>query len=552
MNAETAHAKEKESPAFRELREGEDLSTKEWLDSLAADGSIRVSIVRKRPMTGPNGENVSGLLETVDGKIDEDYVREQWGGGEFALKISTMNKTGAYQYFKSRTIKIAGAPKMSGQALGGGERVAVAAVAADDGMAERAFQSMENAALRERERAERLEDSLRKQGGIDVAALQALNAPLMEQLRVAQHTIAELQSQAMSLSSRPAPRDEFRDRLMERMIDGESGRLETLRAQYEARIDRLRDAHEEQIKRLEDRHTDDIRRLEQRHERDMKGSERIIDAQLKNQDVANAARLESMKSENARLERDLNAAMAKIGALEARKDQSISEKADELIKVREALEGLGGGDGEKDAAWYEKLIGAVGNSEAVIGLLNKVGGGAPQEQQPAPVQRRLPAPGIPFQGPDGKVYVRSPDGTVAMVDPAMVRQQRALVAARKQRKAAVAAPKATQETSVVDDALADTTVGKPQFAGRMPTQAEVKIATNFMESALQNETDPAQFAATVRNLMPGDILAYIRHAGIDAFMSEVARLEPGSPLTTQRGKNFIRGVEKHLLEGATE
>ena len=524
-----------------QMDQREDADLRDWLDSLAVDGEVKVGITRKRPLLGPHGENISGALETVDGRIDEDYIRETWGGGEFSLKIYVpRGPAGQWKYFRGRTVKIAGAPKMHGQALTNGSTAAVAVpMHADDGLAERAFQTMERNAERAQQRAERLEEQQRRTPppGLDVDALRTLNQPFVAQMEAAQQTIAHLQQQLIAQANKAPPRDEFRDRLMERMIDGESSRIEALRAQYEGRIDKLKDNHEDQIKRLEDRHVDEIKRLESRHERELRLAEKTVDGQTKNLDVAFQARLEALKESNARLERELTAAGAKVATLEARKDQSIGDKADELIKIKEALDGIGGGD-EKDQAWYEKLIGAVGNSEAAVNLINKISGGAPeqQQQQSFPPQQQLPPPGIPFTNGDGNVYVRDAQGNVVVVDQTAMRQQRALQAARKKKRSELEVAEASDQ---------------PGYTGRAPDAGEMKIAVSFMEAALRNGTTPEQFGATARNMVPSDILDYLHGVGIEQFL-DGAKLESGSPLTTMRGRQFVRAVAKFLSGGGAD
>jgi len=317
----------------------------------------------------------------------------------------------------------------------------------------------------------------------------------------------------------------------------------------------VRENAQDEIKRLHDRHADELKTQEKRHEREIDLVQRMVDSEGRAKEVAYGTRTDGLKSENDRLNRELTEARARIGSLEQRKDQSITDKADELIKIKEALSGLGGGSDEKDSSWYEKVIGAVGNSEVALNFLNKLGGPGAQEQQaqlqPGP-QQMLPPPGVPFQAPDGHIYVRDQAGNIEQVDPNVVRQQRALAAARKRKRANAAQAdtggEAAPEAAEVDP---DAPPVAPAPEMRKPDAGDVKIAVQFMESAINNNTDPAAFGATARSLIPGDILAYIRHVGIDEFLNKVARLETGSPLTTQRGRNFARSVGKFLLEGTT-
>ncbi len=551
----------KRAPAPQRLSSielADEASLRDWMTSLAGEAEIKVNIARKKPLVGPGGENISGSLETVTDRIDEDYLRETWGGGTFMIRVQAATPAGDYKFVKGgqRQIVIAGPPKMHGMALGLGPVTAVA-TAAEDGLAERAFNAMERNAREQQQRADQLQrEQHQRSPGLDVAALQALNGPLIEQLKTAQETIAQMQVQMLAMSNKPAPRDEFRDRLMERAIEGESGRIEALRAQYENRIEKLRDSHDDQIKRLEDRHAGDIKRLEDRHERELRNYEKTAEGQTKSTDFAFQARLDSLKDDKVRLERELTAAATRIATLEARKDQTITEKADELLKVQEALEGLGGGKDDKEEAWYEKLIGTVGSLPAVTGMLEKLTGPAPQQAQPG--QQQLPPPGVPFQNGDGNIYVRDAAGNVSIVDQQALRQQRAIAAARKRKKQAAQAAAGgapandAGEVDPLADGLAEEPGAEAEPVGRAPDAGEVKMAVNFMENALRAGATPESFGATARNLMPTDILAYIQRVGPEEFLNKTARLDAGSPLASVRGREFCRKVFKYLVGDTTE
>jgi hypothetical protein len=82
---------------------------------------------------------------------------------------------------------------------------------------------------------------------------------------------------------------------------------------------------------------------------------------------------------------------------------------------------------------------------------------------------------------------------------------------------------------------------------RPPDAADVRAAVAFMENAVRNNTDAVEFANSARHLVPADVLRFIQRVGIDEFLNHV--VEPGSALTTQRGRNFARMVAKVLLEG---
>lgn len=539
------------TPIGREMRDEEEASLRDWLDGLVgSDTAVRCAISRKRPLLGPNGENVGGNLETVEDRVDEEYLRETWGGGDFQVRVSRPGPSGNWVFFKSRTIKLAGPPKMNGAMLfGGGPAVAVAG--GDDGpLATKAFDSMNDNVRYERERAARAErearEASRAGGGLDVAALREMNQPLYEQIRASNETVAALQKQLFATAAAPPPRDEFRDRLMENMMNGENARITALRERFDSELRQANEHHREEMRRLHERQAEELKTQEKRHEREIELVQRMVDSEGRAKEVAYGTRTDGLKSENDRLNRELVEARARIGALEQRKDQSITDKADELIKIREALSGLGGAGGDdKEPSWYEKVIGAVGNSEAALSLLNKLSGPGAEAAPPSP-QQMLPPAGVPYQA-NGGIFVRDAMGNVQQINPAMVRRQRMLAAARKRQAAGDDAGEPGQ-VAVGGEGAPLEPAAPPM---RAPAPADVRIAVQFMEGAINNNTSPEAFGATAKSLIPGDILNYIRHVGIDEFLNKVAKLETGSPLTTQRGRTFARAVAKFLLEGST-
>ncbi len=234
--------------------------------------------------------------------------------------------------------------------------------------------------------------------------------------------------------------------------------------------------------------------------------------------------------------------------------------------MKEALDGLGGGDGDdKDAPWYRQVIDGIGNSEAAMTWISKLTGGAPAEQQNQPQQQlQLPPPGIPFQTGDGNVYVRDGNGQTRMIDPATANK----MAARARKRARRAAQGQPQDPGVAAATESEAVAGEPTdavleaaLAGepveppvkvRRPSKKEIDAAIQFAESALRNGDADEKiigFASTARNLMPGDVLAYIQSVGSDTFITD-AKLPAGSPLTTIRGRQFLRKVFKVIVEGS--
>lgn len=571
MTVTPAPVTEPTGTTTRQMREEDDRSLREWIDSLCGDSAVRVSIIRKKPDRGPNGEQIGGSLETVEERPDEDYIRETWGGGSFQLKIQKPNGNGNWQYFRARTIKLAGPPKMNGQVLvagvtGGAPAAVVDAGGDDNDLTKTVLSTMQ----RTMERAQDEAASSRGGGGFDVAALQALQAPIIAQLEAAQREAGELRRMIMDATSKEAPTDPFRDKLMEKMVDGESVRLESLRARYDSEIRQLKDNHTDEIKRMREYARDDLKQSDRRHERELDNMKATHEGLLRANDVSYSTRTDGLSSNQSRLERELTEARAELVTLRAKKNQTISEKAEEILKVKDALTGLspGGGD-DSEKPWYERALGAIANSSAAQTVVERIAGGEeeedPQQQQMmlmaqqqqqqqaalmAAQQQQAAAPpvGVPFQAPDGNIYVRNPDDSVTLIDPEQLRRQRAAaVRGRRKGQTAEGTP-----ANGAPEAAAAAAPADPAAGLKKPEPADVAMAVNFMENAIRNGTEPEKFAATARNMVPAPILNYIQAIGVDEFMNKVARLEAGSPLTSQHGRNFAREVVKHLFGGVND
>jgi hypothetical protein len=544
-----------------------------WLRGMG-ETAIKVNIFRKSPKTGPNGEAIGGSLETVEELIDESYIREMWGGGTFSLKVSLpRGKNASYIYVAGRTIELAGPPKMHGQLLVHGAQSAAAVPLRSDEdseLAKRGMNMAETIMMQERERAERAERELRDMArrpqptGLDPAMVAQITAPYERQIDALQAAIGRLEARI----SQPPPKDELRDTLIEKAFSAENKQLELIRATYDARIEKLKDEHEAALKRMEDRNDRFVANLEARHAREIAQLERAADRSSDGSKQAFEARIESLKESVTRLERELGAKEAELGVLRAQKNQTPAEKAEEIMKLKETFEALGG-DGDEEPSTWEKVAGLVGNLPAVNKIAERfAGGGQPQQQQQVQqVQqpRMLPVIGQPFRAPDGNVYVHVGNGNI--VTHAQYQAQQRRLSAKRRARAQVAQTPANDDVDAAVAAaeqaeggadggaeeVAEPQLAEPQpvFTGTPPDADDVKMAIGFMENAIRGNADPASFGATARNLVSADILRYLQAVGIEQFLASV-QLDPGSPLTTVRGRIWARKVFKFLTEGTTE
>lgn len=560
----------KETKAAKRIREDSDQDIRTWLTGMAGDSSLKVSIIRKAPTAYKGYDGIDGTVESVEELIDEDYIRDRHGGGTYKLQIFH-NPKGKWVYLTAKTIKIAGPPKLDllynmdevETSSGNGQQV-------HDSGSGRVLDAMERLTERANNRADRAEGN-NNSNGFDMASIQILLDPIQRQLEAAQQANADLRDKLVDTVQRK-PDTTVQDGLIGRMWDGESARIESVRTNHESELRQRHTSHEDQLKRTEDRHRDEIKSRDRAHERELSALEKSTDAQGKALAVAHESRIDGLKAENKRLDRELGELKKELGELRAKKDMSIADKAQEIMSVKDALKAIGGGDddGDKDEKWYEKVISAALDQPDALGRIFGTATGemppgteAPAQPQAAATPQHnppeddegdegdeddgaqsadasgMPPVGRPFKMPDGKVYVRHEDGSIVP----WKKPPEAETPAEAAPPAEGAAPPEPMPPAPAP--------GVPPGVQR-PDESEVFIAINFMENAIKARTDPAIFAQTARNLIPPSILSYMKEVGVDAFLNEVAHLDSSSPLATDHGRKFARQVAKFLLEGVVE
>lgn len=512
---------ETNSPAsttvVRQMAESTDQDLRTWIESLGAGDSIEIKVYRTEPERYKN-MSIKGYLCTYNEPITEERIADDYGGGKYQLKIRRPDKNGSMQYFKHKTVNLPGPPKID--QYDDRQESASARASEDPTLASQALDTMRG-----------LLDDVKKgngNSGLDVNLIRTLMEPVqaqIEQMRDANHSLQEALAQKETrmlelLTQKP---DTSRsDALLEKVWDSESRRIEALRENHDSEIRQLRENHREDIKRLEARHENDIRDRERSREREIENLQRSLQTQVDSNKIAYESRIDGLKSEIERLNRELTEAKTEMGELRARKEKSLTDQAAEIIQIQDAFKslGIGGGSGDEEdnRKWYEKLASTiVENPEAIGQLLGAKPPEDPSAQQQQLPQQAMPPVGMPFEAPDGNVYVRQADNSLVPYQPP------------RKKKAAKKAPE------------------KPGV--RAPDAGEVAIAIKFIEGAAANGTDPEVFANSFRSSIPAEILAYIEEQGVDEFMDKVAKLEPNSPLRTQAGRNFVRSVGKCLLQG---
>lgn len=489
-----------DASAVTKIHEESEQDVRAWLETLAADAAIKIAVVRKSPRIH-RGHNIEGQLDTVEELIDEDYIRERWGGGKYLLKVMTPNARGQFQYRVSRTVAIAGDPKIDdlvddrddGRDVGARESEA-ASITAMKTMANLVQEKMGRPAL-------------------DPEMIRTFTAPLQAQITRQDEHMARQEEELRELRmlAHKRPDNSHQERLLERMIGGESARVEAITAQYQSELRTVKENHHRDMADARAQAKDDLAARERSHERElatlanahareMDALRQAFETRIETSKLTYEARIESLKTEQERVRSELTEVRAEAATLRAKKDKGLIEQAKELSEVKDALSTLGGGGDDDEKPWYEK---ALAMAEPIAGrIMSGLGDAGPMMQQPM------------------------------QMSPQALPRRRRVVHARPQT---MATPQQMQRP-----------VPAP-VQGHAIDAADVASAIQYMESAVQSGADPAAFAASARNLIPSNILQLVDSVGIDEFLAKVAKLSQDSPLRSQVGRNFARDVAKHLL-----
>jgi hypothetical protein len=504
---------DKETSAERQLRVEDELELMAYLSELSADVPIQVNVTRKVPKTW-EGRNIGGSLDTFEEPISEEQIREMYGGGTYMLKIQRRDaKTGNWRHFTSRTVRLAGDPKLDTLITTGGQK-------SNDMPPSTVNNAMKMAAdltQQANERAERLEERVNRPTGPDPAVL--LLRDELSDLRQAAAAKDERLFELMNKEDKSSPADA----ILGKMLEGESARMTSLRVQVDSEIRTINERHNAMIDRIESRHERQIERTEDAHKRELDALIRSQDATANITKLSYEGQMDGLKREIQHLASQLEVAQSELAVLRQTKNKSPLENITEIVALKDAFEGLSSKD--ESGGTVERIITGVMGSPLVEGIGARLASGAveaaapPQHMEQA---QTVPPEAIaameidtPVKLPDGTIVVKRADGQLQRIR-------------RKPQP-----PKPTGEDGIELDPDA------------------VRNAVQFLEAACANETDPAQFASSARSLVPVSILAAIRAQGVDHFLAKVAKIEEGSILNTQHGRNWIKKVATILLGSAT-
>jgi hypothetical protein len=536
--------------AQRELDKKNDQDLKDWILSLRTGPSLKIILKRLWPKKADDGTPVVGKCDEYDEPVTEDDIAERHGGGKYEIILQKPGAKGGWTFFKQATIEIPGKPNFAPvlgytapAARNGGEPAPVVdrVLAAS----ERQIEDARRAQKAAEERAERLLGE-RGSTGFDVETLKALQAPLLDELRSARKDKEALETRITTLLQQK-PDTSAHDRLYEKMIDGGAQQLQTLRTQHDSELRQLRENNLADIRRIEDRHEKAMDRLIDSHKREITGLERAHAQELKATETALNGRIDQLKSDMGRLERELTAKDQELARLRALKEKSPMEALEDAVKIKEHLVDLGMAadpndkdedEDDKMPGWVKGLTVLLDNPVAQGFAERLAGSGGPPQQ--APQQQKLDVnaiaqqlqPGQAAQLPDGSIVMKRPDGKVVL----MSAQQAAQL--RQQRKAALSKKRA-------DKAAASGTAGGSEDASGNPppplriSKEDLAKVVRFIEGAIANGTTPEQFAQTAATMAPKPVMQAIKRQTVEWFL-EQAEVDDSSSINTQAGRDWLR------------
>lgn len=527
-------APERVSPVMREIQRVEDQSIRDWLQTMGTAGSFRVTVTRTAPATlTRDGQTYTteGFLQTYDEAIDEPLLREEWGGGTYALKVTRpTGEGGAWTYVKGghRTVKIAGAPRLDrlpGHAPG---PAAGAHTAGESpGLVKAVFESM-------KDQLDRAQKAGERERGID-PAMQLLIEQMREDARARDRQIAILQAKVDEATNRKPEGDPLRDSLLGQFVQGESSRIEAIRAAHEAELRTLRESHQQEVRILNERFDRDRDAMIRQHERTLdtikQGYEREIQALRSLTDVSNAAakgshevQSQTLKAEINRLDRENAEQRLEIKELRDKKEKSMLDMLGEVKKFKEALDI---GDPKEAESVWAQIAQAVANPAAL--------------EQVVKIFRAPPAATAPVTA------------QAVVVPQQQVRRPMQVMRDARTGQAFVATPQGLIPAKKRPQKVA---VGEHQIELPEVDASQVLLITNYLEKAFLGRTDPAVVAQSAMTVIPEKILGWIRDndgrgmSGVDLFMSKVAKLPSTSPLVTMGGRKWLREVSRALTQSA--
>lgn len=555
---------------IRQLRTAADRTLKEIIEGLGRSVPFKIEIYRLEP------EDVfdplvnkripcEGHIKTISEEISEDDLAKRYGGGKYELKFKRDDGTGKFVYAAQKTLKIAGEPNL--------ESIPRSSPAAQHTAAPTQGPHQESPAVVNRAmdimaaQLERANDRSERQlpAGPDPST-QLMLQMLQETIAKQSSEMSEMRRDLMTARTAKPPEDTFKDKFLDKLMDGDSARLQGVRMQYESELKQVKEHAVENERRLYTMFQVEKSAMDTRFERDLM----MVKQQYENQIVtirqSNEISLQAARSsfetsakladaENRRLERDNADLRVEVKELRAKKDKSIIETMKEVEAVRDAI----GGDDNEPKGALATLAEAAVNPEAwaTIGaIFGKKEDPAAAAALAAQQQHQLQGQGRAqiYRGPNGQKF-KIENGELVPVKKLKKKQAKPTAPPTVEGAEAEAAAEATEGEAPAEAEEAE----EAEEAG-MPELAEDEriMLVKLLESACGAQ-DPAIVAQGLRSRMPQQALIFLGDKAaeigipqtVNLFLTKVAKVTANSPLMTQDGRNWTRALARALVGEAS-
>lgn len=524
-----AKAPSKLSKPLQELQFTQDKTLAEYCKDLGIEnGMVRIDIFRHEPERALDQKSgkfvkVSGFLESVKNLIDESYLQEKHGGGKYKLRINTpQGPNGKFHYFKMVELEVGGEPRLDflpKTSVMPDPAPAAAGSAESPSIVRDVLNVMKDQIDKANDRS--------KETGVD-PSMSALLSMMKEQNQTMAQEAREMRAQIIALQNRPVekvPDDGYKDKLLTSLIDGDSARIQAVRAQYDSELriardnmdkleTRLRDSFDRERQRIEDTHRREIDMLKSSHEMTIQLLRQSHEQAIASTKISLDTSKEVLNAQVAQLKREVDTLREDNKELREKKEKSPLELAKDFKTYKEVF---GEGDGN-EATTVDKIVEALPQVVDGVGTIIN-------QRFPSQAQKQAAAQQAAPQRPQ---IMRAPDGTM------YAQRGNQLVPVRKKGQVVQVPP---------------TAEGQPPREVEIPAidPEKVTMAISYLERACTGNQDPSVVAQSAKPFVPEEILRAISELGIDVFLSKVAKLPSASPLMNQAGKNWVRKVAKALV-----
>jgi hypothetical protein len=509
------------SKIFARLKESEHIALRDIYEGLGGGGGFKIAVHRIEPQEyrDPSTNRivkVGGFLRSYEDAIDEEKIREHWGGGTFDLRFTARDDDGRSRFVTSKRIHIAGDPRTDAVYRESPSAVAATAAAPTPEAPSVVTKAMDMMAkqmeVAQQDARDARQQAVPRDDSAAVETARTMAAMFEKQLAAAQDQIRAMAAEMTTLRNTKPPEDPIKDKLLGSLIDGESGRITGLRMQHESELRQMKELHIADLKRLEDRADRDRQSLQSSFDRERQSLVQSHELAMTSVSASKDMQIKVLEGQIRSLERECDGKTKEIAELRSKKDKSVVEMAKDLQAVKDAL---GSDEDEKSGGFADKIGDLITNPEGLqaagAAISHIFRGNKAATGTPAQAQQAKPPPQYKKQvvkGPDGNIYQVQPTGH--------------LVPFRKKTK--------------------EEGLDLPQIAPE-----HVTIAVNLLQNAFDRGADPVEVASGNKALVPQDIIVAIRDHGIDVFMTKIAKIPPNSSLSSQEARNWLRKLAAALV-----